>query len=570
MCTALLLFIFHHRGILAAGEALIERVPVFRVGSDIDYAPLSSRNNGRVTGLDVDLISLLEHYTQFDFEHHLDTWSQVLEGLEHGRFDIVTGILATPERRERFDFSIPYIVDRYAVFIRPDSSIRSITDLPGLRAAVLDQDAVIENYLVPHDLHGEVIRTATFTDSLFLVHDGTADYTIAPLSLGVQLSGELNLGLQYTGRELFSVEYRLAVRKGEQNLLELLNDSILDMHLNGSLEQLRNKWAFYTPLSVSSPDPVSSLSALIAVLVCLLISAVFILIRLMHRSKKLQEQKQARLNEFLSSLLDTVPLPVWWKNNNLQYEGCSRAFLELMNLESGADLIGRTDVDFFPAEEAAIRTEQDRYVLEQGLIGFSAEKQEIIRSVLRNNSGEIIGLLACSGQTAVTESLRNTIRNLTVQLAEKESYLKQQSLIESGTGLFRSDFMNIRLHEEIEMYKRYGQTLALVFFDVFPDSSDYSEEMFLLVSELIRKNIRQVDVPGLYSDHIIYILLPHTSAAEAEEIVYKLNRLLQHELTLNTLRVSVSEYRGENESDFISEAVKKVLLSESRSQMCRK
>lgn len=561
----LLVINFLHREPLAASESPGEQQAVLRVASDIDYAPLSSVNNGQISGLDIDLVYLLDRNTELHYEHYLDTWSRVLQGLEHGHFDIVTGILATPERRERFDFTIPYIVDRYAIFIRNDSPIRSSIDLPGFRAAVLDQDAVIENYLVPYDLHEGIIRTDTFTESLMLVHEGIADYTIAPLSLGIQLSSELDLELQYTGRELFSVDYRLAVRKGEQDLLEILNDSILDMHLSGSLEQLRRKWDFYTPLSVSSPDPTSPLGALIVVSVCLLISAMFIIIRLMIKLKKQHENRQVRVNEYLSALLDTVPLPVWWKNCSLQYEGCNRAFLEQMNISSITDIKGRTDEDFFAGREANFRTTEDRLVLEQGLSSSYQEEQGIFRSVLKNSSGEIIGLLACSGQDAATAKLQAIVRNLTNQLAEKESELKQLSLLDNATGLFRAEFVDMRLHEEIEMFKRYGQRFTLVFIDIFPEPAEYSSETCRRASGLIKRNIRQVDVPGISADNFIYILLPRTSVAEAGEIGYKLKKLLLKELGLYSIRVSVSEYSGEDESEFLSAAVRKILHNDSRS-----
>ncbi|WP_051340793.1 diguanylate cyclase domain-containing protein [Azospirillum halopraeferens] len=68
---------------------------------------------------------------------------------------------------------------------------------------------------------------------------------------------------------------------------------------------------------------------------------------------------------FRNALLDTIPLPIYWKDTELRYLGCNAAFEELVRCRSG-ELSGRsTDSLFLPADAAAHEA-ADRRVLEGG------------------------------------------------------------------------------------------------------------------------------------------------------------------------------------------------------------
>lgn len=64
-------------------------------------------------------------------------WDGLLAGLDAGRYDImVNGVDITPERSEKYDFSIPYAYNRTAVITTSDNNeIQSMEDLDGKHTA---------------------------------------------------------------------------------------------------------------------------------------------------------------------------------------------------------------------------------------------------------------------------------------------------------------------------------------------------------------------------------------------------------------------------------------------------
>ena len=64
-------------------------------------------------------------------------WDGLLAGIDAGRYDImINGVDVTPERAEKYDFSIPYAFNRTAVIVRADDDrIKTMDDLDGMHTA---------------------------------------------------------------------------------------------------------------------------------------------------------------------------------------------------------------------------------------------------------------------------------------------------------------------------------------------------------------------------------------------------------------------------------------------------
>lgn len=67
---------------------------------------------------------------------------------------------------------------------------------------------------------------------------------------------------------------------------------------------------------------------------------------------------------FISTLLDTLPVPVFYKNVNNIYIGCNKAFEELLSLPKHK-IIGKTAADILPAEAAQSITELDKKIKDE-------------------------------------------------------------------------------------------------------------------------------------------------------------------------------------------------------------
>ncbi|MBB1075968.1 PAS domain S-box protein, partial [Rhodoferax sp. 4810] len=121
------------------------------------------------------------------------------------------------------------------------------------------------------------------------------------------------------------------------------------------------------------------------------------------------EQKQAQLalassRQLLQSVIDTVPLRVFWKDPQLRYLGCNPAFARDAGLASPQELVGKLDAELVWKDYASAYAADDQEVMRTGISKLSYEelrsgpqgRQLWLRTskvALRGAAGEVIGVL---------------------------------------------------------------------------------------------------------------------------------------------------------------------------------
>ncbi|MEB3268081.1 MAG: PAS domain S-box protein, partial [Leptolyngbya sp.] len=119
-----------------------------------------------------------------------------------------------------------------------------------------------------------------------------------------------------------------------------------------------------------------------------------------HIERALHESQR-----FLQTVLDTVPLPIFWKDRNSVFLGGTQKLLDAVGLQSEADLIGKTDFDLAATQDRAIAYRADdqqvmasgmaRLGIEETLMGPDGQQRwlETHKAPLRDWAGEIIGVV---------------------------------------------------------------------------------------------------------------------------------------------------------------------------------
>lgn len=121
-----------------------------------------------------------------------------------------------------------------------------------------------------------------------------------------------------------------------------------------------------------------------------------------------------------------------------------------------------------------------------------------------------------------------TVRDITDRKIY-ESELKKLVITDDLTGLYNQRFFLSEVIKEIERAKRHKRKLSLLFIDIddfksFNDSYGHWEGDFVLkkFAELIKKNVRDIDVTFRYGGEEFVILLPETSYKEAIEVAERI------------------------------------------------
>ncbi|AFY73309.1 PAS domain S-box [Synechococcus sp. PCC 7502] len=139
--------------------------------------------------------------------------------------------------------------------------------------------------------------------------------------------------------------------------------------------------------------------------------------------KSLRESQQ-----FIQTIIDTIPLSLFWKNRESVYLGCNQQLAAILGLSSTTEIIGKTDFDlsFLEAEAIAYRADdqrvmesaEPRLVIEETLTLPNGEQRwlETHKAPLRDSEGQIIGLV---GITQDVTTRRQTEARLKHQAEHK-------------------------------------------------------------------------------------------------------------------------------------------------------
>ena len=299
--------------------------------------------------------------------------------------------------------------------------------------------------------------------------------------------------------------------------------------------------------------------------------------------KALQESQQ-----FLQTVLDTIPLAVFWKNRESVYLGCNQQFAKTLGLPSTTESIGKTDLDICQKEvEANGYCAMDRRLMQTGEAILWIEETltlpngktifvETNKSPLRDCSGNIIGLVGTFQDItdrkeaearlqqqakqerllgAITKRMRSSLNldeilNSTVeeihQLLQSDRTLVYQ-IFPEGTGAViaesvspnTSKLLDILFPDEVfpqENYDRYiqGRVYAL------NDSEDENESILpCLVEFLAEIQVRAKLVVPIIQNHTLWgLLIVHQCDSPRQWQEWEINLLKQ---IANQLAIAIQQ-----------------------------
>ena len=175
-------------------------------------------------------------------------WDALLAGLESGRFDImVNGVDVDEERQKKYDFSDPYAYNRTAVIVRADDdSIQSMEDLAGKHTA----NTISYTYATVAESYGaEVTGVDDLAQTFELLLSGRIDATLnAEVTYYDYMKAHPDAPIKVACLDSASTQAAIPIRKGEEPLVEAVNQALAELREDGTLTELSEKY-FGTDIS---------------------------------------------------------------------------------------------------------------------------------------------------------------------------------------------------------------------------------------------------------------------------------------------------------------------------------
>jgi len=270
------------------------------------------------------------------------------------------------------------------------------------------------------------------------------------------------------------------------------------------------------------------------------------------QAKHQVEETQAKL----TSIISAIPDMIWMKDTNGFYLACNDALEQFFGKKED-ELIGKTDYDLFPKENADICKLSDNEALQSNKISITVESflypedgkagvLEIRKVPVLKDDGKIIGVLGIG-------------RDITEQKQMESEILKQKDFqdtlllgtAEAGIGIHVIENGRYIYTNDIEKAKKYGYDESIFgvkpnFLDtIHPDDRAKAFEMYTRrmagedVPNSYELGVLQTD--GLRKEHSVSVVpIPHTNPIQTIVVTQDITERKRQEERLNKIKAKLA------------------------------
>ncbi|WP_461214603.1 transporter substrate-binding domain-containing protein [Lacticaseibacillus sp. GG6-2] len=214
------------------------------VGTEGEYKPYAYRDNGKMTGFEVELAKAIGKKMGIKVTIVPTKWDSLIAGVGSGRFDLaMDNITATAARKKQYNFSSTYVYSHYILITKAGSPIKSVADLKGKKLA---EGTGTDNEAVAKKLGATTVPNSNFTAVIGTIKDGRVDGAINSVSAWNDYKkSNSTAGLKATvldAKDAAPAESAAVLNKKSPKLRTAVNKAITQLRADGTLKKLSVKY----------------------------------------------------------------------------------------------------------------------------------------------------------------------------------------------------------------------------------------------------------------------------------------------------------------------------------------
>lgn len=225
----------------AVTPAHIVRPQKLIVGTDPTFQPMEYTQKGAFVGYDIDLAHFLAKELGTQVEIKNISFDKLFMSLDQKKVDmIISGLTITDERKQKYDFSNPYLNAGQVIITRKENTtIKTTADIKGKKIAV-QQGTTNETEALTHTSRNLVISYPDFVQATKALVDGKVDAIFSDLP-GAKGIITANPTLRIASDPFTNEYYGIVFRKGDPNVKQI-NAALDAIRIKGILTDLKQKW----------------------------------------------------------------------------------------------------------------------------------------------------------------------------------------------------------------------------------------------------------------------------------------------------------------------------------------
>ncbi len=227
-------------------KAAEDAVRVITIASDATWPPMEFVNeNKEIVGFNVDLMKAAAEAGGYKIEIQNTAWDGIFAGLANGAYDAVcSSVTITEERKKTMDFSIPYVNAGQVLVV--EKSNNTDTTLAGMKGKEVGAQIGTTGAIEISNTEGVVLKTY---DEIGLAIADLANGRISgvvadgPIAADFVLQNdEYKDSLKIVGEPFTEEFYGVAIKKGNQEVLDIINNGLKMVLESDKIEELKDKW----------------------------------------------------------------------------------------------------------------------------------------------------------------------------------------------------------------------------------------------------------------------------------------------------------------------------------------
>ncbi|MCD6570976.1 MAG: basic amino acid ABC transporter substrate-binding protein [Deltaproteobacteria bacterium] len=223
-----------------------EDVRTVVVATDATWPPMEMVDtNKNIVGYDIDFMNAVAKEAGFNAVFKNTAWDGIFSGLAGGKYDaIISSVTITKERQEKYDISDPYFnAGQILVVSKTLEGVTSLADMKGKKvgAQIATTGAIEIKKVAGIELKNYDEIGLAFEDMAAGRINGVVCDTPVAANYALQKK-EYKEKFMIVGEPFTNEFYGIVVKKGNKDLLDLINKGISAVQKKGIDKQLEEKW----------------------------------------------------------------------------------------------------------------------------------------------------------------------------------------------------------------------------------------------------------------------------------------------------------------------------------------
>ena len=431
-----------------AEERWLANHPVVRVVVNEAYAPLTFFDSeGNFRGVTADLLELIRLRTglRFDIRRSRST-GEMIEQVNNQQADLIAALLPSTQRAQTLNFTRPYLQNSFVLLTRKSAdSPTNLDQLQDKRLTVAQGNPLIE-YLRREYPRIQLIETPDTFSAVELLAEGRAEGSVNSLVIANYfISSRLfEQTLQITTTlGTRQADFSMATGSEAKELKAIIDKALLSIAPE-ELGIINSRWRGYSASSQSTWRNYQRLFYQIVIGASLLLLISTAWNAYMRRQIKQRQAAELALNdqlEFMGSLLNGTPHPIYVRDRQGLLQSCNDSYLEAFGANR-EDIIGKSvmegslsnafEAEEYQADYQRVVDEGTPLILDRPL-HIGGRRLTIYHWILpyRDSSGDVQGIIGgwidISDRRQLFEELRSAKERADEANRAKSTFLATMS-----------------------------------------------------------------------------------------------------------------------------------------------